>query len=940
MKKRHKIALVVTSSVVMAFVIVWGILHIYANKFVSKHLDAMIKERLADFETVRLSYGEITIGWFSRDIHIQEVDFMTDTIELDMSHNGIKAHIPEVIISGIDLREAARDKTVMPQEIELTKPDITVYYGGDDTLNVAKKLQQMKADSTRKVNLKNVVTELGVGKFKISDGRFLVKNISNKFELETSAMSLLVNEVRYNMVDSLLTYNDSLYGFSAQDFHVTMPDGLYKMRLNAISTENGGGISLRGLKVWCALNKEKLVARKKGKTAVWLDVNIDKLGTSPFNIIKSVKDKIIDIDKLHIGGNDSHIFVSSGKASDKTSHITLEDIFNIGYKVNIRSAHIDFPHFTAGISTTKGKNISVSLSELDTEIRGICNKRGQVIDADLSFKAEGQGNVHTSACVKLDEKFDYTLQATLTNLDSQLLRTIVNTTLGVKPVYTVESVHSTLKGDVSRLAGNLTVKDIRLFADSATLKKQRKGTCVDIEQMSVSNINVQWDKPKKIIGIGNFMVQNPKLSVVIDKNKQKKSEVKRGTAHNEQIDITVDTISIENAQLSLSNTYDKLDVKAANINASVNEMTFSTISNTLHFNETGYNISVEDFYFMKPDGNYRMSFDKLSTSNAGAVVITNLLAGCPLAKHELAEKLGNQPATWSEMKYREIRTSPINVPRLIKSKAINIDKVACKGDYIAIYRDVRFESKDDCPMPQDGLMKMTIPLNINHVDMTAEKFFVEVAMPTGRVGGMTMTDIKAGMNNITNRKGQVIDANMSLKMGTTGTGELDFTMTLDEAKSFTVAADVNNLKASSFDEFMRPLFGITVTSNITHLDTRYSGDKIRSQGDFIMLYNDMKVKAYKGESPYDALAKHAGLVTAVGGMVLQHKNPMGSKPAERIPVSYERNPKKEFAVYVVMTMINGIMQTVLPGSVVKTINKKISAKKQKAEQEQNNIQGD
>ncbi|MBQ9440353.1 MAG: hypothetical protein IJU35_07180 [Paludibacteraceae bacterium] len=929
MKRRHRIALTILSSVILALLMIWGALHTYANKTVSKKVDALIKERLAQFETVQLSYGEITVGWFSKDIHIKDIYFKTDTVQLDGKKNGVIAQIPEIVFSGIELLKAAESKSLELDKIKFEQPAITVYFGGNDTLNVVRKLNDIKADTLRqkKIDIKKVLEAVSTNSIIIEDGNFRIKNITNNFEAISGKTSLAVYDFRYDLLDSVMSYNDSLYSISSKDFSVTLPDGINKIQLNSFSTENSGNISLQGLKMWCTADKNKIAEKENGKTALWTDIRLHDIRTSPVNIIQLAKSKNLNLKKLTVNGDKAHIYVNSKNNGGKPSKFTLDSLLSKRFSVNIQNTELKLGQLLTEIKLKSGKTMTITLNEVNANLNNLHNKRGQVVNANINFKAQGQGIVNTDMSVKLDHNLEYMLNATVSDLDSHLLRGILQTTLEIKPTYSIGSIATTLKGDINHLTGDLSVTNIHLNTDSIQLNSQHNGAQVDIEELAVKQIDAKFATPQKQITVGEFAIKKPKISANIGEKKTLALKKNKANAKSSPVDISVDVVKIEDAEVGLRNLANQLDLKMGKINASLNEFTFNSATSTLHFNESKYNIALNNLYAMMPDGNLRLSLDKLTTANAGEIVVNNLDMRCPLEKHQLAEKLGKIPATWSALTFSELRTSPINIPQLIKAKAINIDRITGKGDAIAIYRDVRFDAKEDYEMPQDGLRKMTMPLNIKRVDITANKFIVEVAMPTGRVGGMEMTDIKANVKNITNQRGQTMEADMSLKMGK-GTGNVKFTMTLDQECSFSVAAEVNNLSASNFDNFLRPLFGVTATCNISHLDTKYTGNKMNAEGDFIMLYNDMKVKAYKGESPYEALAKHVGLVNALGGAVLQQSNPKGKQPAERLHVSSERNPRKEFAVYIVMTMMNGIMQTVLPGFVVKVVNKKIAEKKQ------------
>ena len=349
------------------------------------------------------------------------------------------------------------------------------------------------------------------------------------------------------------------------------------------------------------------------------------------------------------------------------------------------------------------------------------------------------------------------------------------------------------------------------------------------------------------------------------------------------------------------------------------------------YNDSLYELSLKNFSIVSPDGLMCVEVGELSTKDAGPLLVQGIHAYNTCKKGELAEKKGKIQVDWIDVSLAELTTTPVNLLRQAVERNFHIDTVRVKGDVLHMMKDARYPAPKPYPMPQDELLKMDFPIEVACVLMTAPTMNVEVVTThLQNCGALEMRDVDIRATNVTNRNGETTKALIHSALGHGGDAKIRLNMKMDKAAHFDFQADMTGLQGSTFNQFLHPLFGAEIACNIHSINTAYAGDRDSVAGTFCMQYDSMRVEVFKEDAPYAAIARNAGAINFFAPMIVPKSNP---KPGKAEPITYNvhatRDPQHNFPVYLIAPMMDGLMQTLLPGFVVKMIAKKQDKKQQK-----------
>lgn len=389
--------------------------------------------------------------------------------------------------------------------------------------------------------------------------------------------------------------------------------------------------------------------------------------------------------------------------------------------------------------------------------------------------------------------------------------------------------------------------------------------------------------------------------------------------------IEVGHVKVKGGSVKLSNTGDQMRFAMDDINLSVYDIGYDLQSAALTYNDSTYRLELSNLDLTTPDGLFRIQLNSLETEDAGAVVAKNLHCFHTVSKTSLADKMGKVPATWTDANITSITTSPVNIFRQIHAGQIDINSVRVEGQKVLIFRDVRYPSKKPYPIPQDILLAMKMPLHLQTVQLTLPQLDIELRTQNIGKGLLTVKNANGKLTNITNRRGEKIHAQLHAELSGGGVGDVTMNMKMDKAGHFDFAADCKDVSGSSFNQFMHPLFGMEASIVVNSLTTSYAGDRHRAEGTFCMTYDDIQVHVFKEDTPYQLIAKNAGAINAFAPVVLQRHNPriIGQRP-QSYRVSKNRDKMKDYSDYLMGPLLDGVLKTMLPGYLVKTIDKQTS----------------
>lgn len=427
------------------------------------------------------------------------------------------------------------------------------------------------------------------------------------------------------------------------------------------------------------------------------------------------------------------------------------------------------------------------------------------------------------------------------------------------------------KVNVALLAGNVTLKDV----DYALQDSTGKGIKVEGKVEAVKLKGLRWSKFfKKELALRKLQVEKASASLV-DSGSPMKASVKA---------------------LSLS----------------VSDIGVMLDSGNVEYCDSLYSVSLDSLDYTDKTGLSRILVGHLETADAGAIQATGLRFYNCVPMEQLAEKMGKVASMWYDAKLDTLHVDPVNIPRMVKSQKIELDRVSLSAPDVVIFQDDRYKPAVPYPTIQESLNASTMPINIKQIDAGIKNFTFIWETAPGKKGSLPMYNIHADIKSVSNAHGNVmkLDAHGARKGHCSATFALS--VKNDKAETTNGKIQVKNLDVSAMDSFVGPLFGMTAKADIHQIDAAFKGDKTKMSSDFCVRFDNLEVKA-----------KESSVLTFLANTVLPKSNPVvaGTDPKE-VAYSYERDVMQPYPAYLVQCVTLGMLHTILPGSKVNKVGKK------------------
>jgi len=377
--------------------------------------------------------------------------------------------------------------------------------------------------------------------------------------------------------------------------------------------------------------------------------------------------------------------------------------------------------------------------------------------------------------------------------------------------------------------------------------------------------------------------------------------------------------ALENASLALHSVRTKLDVAVDSCSVEVHDLAYDSV---FSYCDSVYTFYLAHAAVKTPDGRIAIDTRDIAQANQGALQVGPTRIANTMPKMKLGD-IVREPVTWIDMTIASVTTSPFNPVRKALAKDMTLESAEAVVAQMNVFRDTRYKPKSPYQTPQQALMAIPVTFAVKHVDAAIQHLFIELASTEKNIGHLTMQDIHAKVDNITNRRGATISLEGGCpvdKGGATAKAKL----TMDRESTFYSRMHVTDVNVNFLSPFIRPLVGMTADCMIDTLDTEYTGNTTQAKGSFRMLYHGLEIMVHKDDDiPYKIITRNANTFTTLGNSLIPKSNPTKLDIRPRAyEVEWKYDPWQPWPLYLFGPCIDGVKKTFLPGLYVHTqINK-------------------
>ena len=476
--------------------------------------------------------------------------------------------------------------------------------------------------------------------------------------------------------------------------------------------------------------------------------------------------------------------------------------------------------------------------------------------------------------------------------------------------------------NLSLLAGNLELTGVEVALPDTTgtgISVEGRIDAIKLEGVDLSGLLKGEARAKCLL------IKGPQAQVVLPKKEAKKEKKAEETQAEPSFlkTVALSELRLEKGSVGLKSLKDRTTVSAKGLAFTVKDIAVALEENRIEYNDSLYHVALDSLDYIDAMGLSRIQLGHLVTTNAGPIEALAVHMFNCVKQEELAEKMGKVSVMWYDVKLDTLRTSAINIPRMIKEEKINIDNVYLASSDIVLLQDDRYPPAVPYPTLQEGINTLKMPLMIKEIDGRIDDFtFLWQTTPVNR-GAFPMKNVRLSLKSVSNAHNNLMQ--MGLKAGNKNRSRMDMVVNIRNNKQESTSGymKIYDLEGSRLDDFMRPLFGATADVTIEKIEGNFKGDKNQMTEEFCMLYKNMKLKAWNDvDAPFKIVAKGSGMVSFLANLAVPDSNPIkAGKEPKKVQVTFERDPMLPYPSYLIQNLTMGMLRTVLPGGSVRKTKK-------------------
>ena len=470
---------------------------------------------------------------------------------------------------------------------------------------------------------------------------------------------------------------------------------------------------------------------------------------------------------------------------------------------------------------------------------------------------------------------------------------------------------------VRLFSGTVGVDDIRFDFRGEPVHKHdstsRPGVSIHVEHIELGRIFYAMLLKKEVL-VSDLRVTRPRVELWLDEKHSEHCFPKI------EMDTTLKfplnraeliNLHVKNAAFAMHSVRTKLDLGVDSCSLEAHHLAYDSV---FHYCDSVYSLSFERAAVLLPDGRMRLEACDLKHEDQGPLTLGATRIAHTMPKNKLGD-IVKEPVTWMDMQFESVKLSPLNPIRKALAQDLNLDKIDAVVKKMNIYRDNIHQPVRPFPMPQKILMELPVTFCVNEANAHIKAIHIELASTKKNVGKMDIKDIKAKVENITNRRGATLLASGSCPLDREGSAKAQFEMAMNKDCTFALKLQAEKVNTNLLSTFVRPLVGMTADCMIDRIETEYAGNHIQADGTFKMLYHGLKIQVYKEDDiPYKIITKNANTFNTLGNSLIPKSNPSTVDIQPRAyMVTWKRDEWKPFPLYLFGPCIDGVKKTFLPG---------------------------
>lgn len=511
MKRGTKITLIVLGSLLALGVLVFIGADVTLSYLAKKQVDKALAALPPQYGEA--SCGLIQVRLFSGTAEVNDLHFSyrgESVSKKDSTRRpGVDIHVDRLAV-GRFFYSVLLDHRVLVSDIWLVRPSVEVWLDDNHPETCFPQLpKDEKLDSVHQADSWLERAELMQFHLKNADVR--LHSLRTKLDLAVDSCSLTVNDLAYNLRDSLFSYNDSVYKFSLGHAEVLLPDGRMRIETNDVAHRDQGPLTLGTTRIANTMPRKKLGDLVK-EPVTWMDMTLESVATAPFNPIRKALKQDLTLTSLDAVVKRMDVFRDERYAPKEPFDMPQKILMAIPLTFRIDHVNAAIKQIDIELSSTNINCGELHLKGIKATVDNISNKRNNTMKVKGSCPVE-QGKADAEMTMTMNNACDFSLNLHATDVNAGFLNPFIRPLIGITFACQVDTLDTRYTGDKLKAAGtfrllyhglnvkvhkedNIPYKIVTRNADTFTtlantLIPKSNPTAVDIHPRAY---NVEWKR--------------------------------------------------------------------------------------------------------------------------------------------------------------------------------------------------------------------------------------------------------------------------------------------------------------------------------------------------------------------------------------------------------------------------------------------------------------
>ena len=392
-----------------------------------------------------LRVGDIHVALLTGMIDVADIYMATDTGSFDTSTRrkkaGMEVYVPHVTLELINYYELLRHSHLQVYGITIRDPHIVVWL---DEKHPESCLPVFPKDES--IDITEVLKDINIGRVRVLSACGELKSVRTQLHTKADNLSAQVNDLYFNLADEQFTYNDSVYGLTANSLYLKFPDGSKDLSVCDLQTEDAGPIKLGKTHLRDLVSSSKM-AKKANDQITWIDLSLNHLCTSAVNPVHKALNQDWTLDSIYADVQCLHAIREAQYQPKTPFPVPQQILMQIPAKFEVKNVRADVRTIDVELTMTGNHYGKLSLKDISARLTNVTNKKNAVWANHVSAPMGDNGHIEASLAMHMNKQGQFDCKILGEGFNLNVLNPFIRPLVGLTFDSHVDKFETSYSGD-------------------------------------------------------------------------------------------------------------------------------------------------------------------------------------------------------------------------------------------------------------------------------------------------------------------------------------------------------------------------------------------------------------------------------------------------------------------------------------------------------------